>query len=87
MVVKLGLSHCWRYKGNECSRIGLRGTHLGPRRDEVAGEWRRLHIMELYDMNSSLDFIRVFKSRRTRWTGYVVCMGEKKCIQGFGGET
>jgi hypothetical protein len=48
---------------------------LGPRRNEVAGEWRRLHIEELYDVDPSLDFIPVFKSRRTKWTGYVACMG------------
>ena len=60
---------------------------MGPRRDEVAGEWRRLHIVELYDTDCTPDFIPVFKSRRTRWTGYVACMGETKCIQGFGGET
>jgi len=48
---------------------------LGPRRDEVAGEWRRLHIVELYDTDCTPDFIPVFKSRRTRWTGYVACMG------------
>jgi hypothetical protein len=29
-------------------------------------------------MDSSLDFIRVFKSRRTKWTGYVACMGERR---------
>ena len=47
-----------------------------------------MYIVEFYDMNSSLDFIRVFKSRRTKWTGYVECKGgEKKCIQGFGEET
>jgi hypothetical protein len=35
-----------------------------PKRDEVRGEWRRLHNKELYDFYSSLDIIRVIKSRR-----------------------
>jgi len=51
---------------------------LGSRRDEVAGEWRRLHIVELHDINSSLYFILVFKSRKTGWTGYVACMGGRR---------
>jgi hypothetical protein len=39
---------------------------FGPKRDEVTGEWRRLHHEELDDLYSSPNFIRVFKSKRTR---------------------
>jgi hypothetical protein len=60
---------------------------LGPNRDEVTGEWRRLHKEELYDLYSSPNTIRVIKSRTIRWTGYVTRKGrEKRCIQDFGGE-
>jgi hypothetical protein len=37
---------------------------FGPRRDEVMGEWRRLHNEELNDLYSSPNIVRVIKSRR-----------------------
>jgi hypothetical protein len=49
---------------------------FGPKRDEVTGEWRRLHNKELNDLSSSPNIIRVIKSRRMRWAGYVARMGE-----------
>jgi hypothetical protein len=59
---------------------------FGPKRDEVRGEWRRLHNKELYALYSALNIIRVIRSRRLRWAGHVARMG-KGCIQGFSGET
>jgi len=49
---------------------------FGPRRDEVTGEWMRLHKEELNDLYSSPNIVRVIKSRRMRWAGHVACMGE-----------
>jgi hypothetical protein len=49
---------------------------FGPRRDEVTGEWRRLHNEELNDWYSSPNIVRVIKSRRMRWAGHVARMGE-----------
>jgi hypothetical protein len=40
---------------------------FGPKRDEVAGEWRKLHSVELHNLYSSPDIIRQIKSRRMRW--------------------
>jgi hypothetical protein len=57
---------------------------FGPKRDEVTGEWRKLHNEELNDLYSSPNIVRVNKSRRMRWMGYEE---EEMCIQGFGGET
>jgi hypothetical protein len=51
---------------------------LGLRRDEVTGEWRRLHNEELIDLYSSPNIVRVIKSRRMRWTGHVARMGERR---------
>jgi hypothetical protein len=42
---------------------------LGPKRDEVSGEWRRLHDGELNDLYSPPNIIRGIKSRRMRWAG------------------
>jgi hypothetical protein len=48
---------------------------FGPRRDEVTGEWRKLHNEEL-NVYSLPNIVRVVKSRRMRWAGHVVLMGE-----------
>ena len=51
-----------------------------PRRDEVTGEWRRLHNEELNDLYSSPNTVRVIKSRRMRWAGHVARMGEERGV-------
>ena len=51
---------------------------FGPRRDEVTGEWRRLHNEELNVLYYSPNIVRVIKSRRMRWVGHVSCMGEER---------
>jgi hypothetical protein len=60
----------------------LRGI-FGPKRDEVTGEWRRLHNEELNDLYSSLNIIRVIKSKRMRWAGHVAPMGKREVHTGF----
>ena len=50
----------------------------GLRRDEVTGEWRRLHNEELNDLYFSPNIVRVIKSRRMRWAGHVARMGEER---------
>ena len=57
-------------------RVVLRRI-FGPRRDEVTGEWRRLHN-ELNGLYSSPNIVRVIKSRRMRWAGHVARMGEER---------
>jgi hypothetical protein len=49
---------------------------FGLKRDEVTGDWRKLHIEELRDLYSSPSIIRIIKSRRARWTDHVARMGE-----------
>ena len=53
---------------------------FGPRRDEVTGEWRRLHNEEINDLYSSPNIVWVIKSRRMRWAGHVACMGEERGV-------
>ena len=45
-----------------------------PKRDEVTGEWRKLHNEELNDLYVSHNIVRVIKSRRMRWAGHVARM-------------
>jgi hypothetical protein len=53
---------------------------FGHRKDEVTGEWRKLHNEELNDLYSSPNVVRVTTSRRMRWVGHVVRMGERRGV-------
>jgi hypothetical protein len=48
---------------------------FGPKRDEVTGEWRKLHNDELHDLYSSPSIIRILMARRMRWAGHVAQIG------------
>jgi hypothetical protein len=54
---------------------------FGPKRDEMTGEWRKMHNEELNDLYSSPNIVRVVKSRRMRWAGHVARMGEDRGVQ------
>jgi hypothetical protein len=64
----------------------VRRRIFGLQRDEVMGEWRKLHNEELHNLYSSPDIIRKVKSRRMRWAGHVARMGEEISRQGFVGK-
>jgi hypothetical protein len=53
---------------------------IGPKRDEVTGEWRKLHSEELHNLYSSPDIIRQIKSRKMRWAGHVARMREERKV-------
>jgi hypothetical protein len=53
---------------------------FGPKRDEVTGQWRKLHNGELHNLYSIPDIIRQIKLRRMRWAGHVACMGEGRNV-------
>jgi hypothetical protein len=53
---------------------------FGPKRDEVTGEWRKLHSEELHNLYSSPDIIKQVKSRRMRWAEHVARMEEEKKV-------
>jgi hypothetical protein len=55
-------------------------TIFGPKRDEVTGEWRKLHNEELHNLYSSPDIIRQIKSKRMRLAGHVARMGEERKV-------
>jgi hypothetical protein len=51
---------------------------FGPKRDEMMGDWRKLHNEELHNLYSSPNIIRTIKSRKIRWAGCVAQMWEKR---------
>jgi hypothetical protein len=62
------------FKNRVLSRV------FGPKRDEVRGEWKKLHNEELNDLYSLPNIVRVVKSRRMRWAGQVARMGEDRGV-------
>jgi hypothetical protein len=60
----------------------LRGV-FAPKRDKVTGEWKKLHNEELHDLYCSPTVVRVIKSRRMRWAGYVARTGEWRGVCRF----
>jgi len=53
---------------------------FGPKRDEVTGEWRKIHNEELNDLYPSPNVVRVIKSRRMRWAWHVARIGEGRGV-------
>jgi hypothetical protein len=53
---------------------------FGPKRDEVTGEWRKLHKEKLNDLYCSPNIVRVIKWRRIRWAGHVARMGKRRGV-------
>jgi hypothetical protein len=56
---------------------------FGRKRDEVIRDWRKLHNEELHNLYSSPSIIRMIKSRRMRWAGYVARMGRRGMHIGY----
>ena len=56
---------------------------FGPKRNEVTGEWGKLHNEELNDLYCSPNIVRMIKLRRMRWVGHVACMGRGVAYTGF----
>jgi len=59
---------------------GLLRIIFGPKRDEVTGEWRKLHNEELNDLYCSLPVVRVIKWRSMRWARHVARLGVRRGV-------
>jgi hypothetical protein len=57
------------------SLLGVLRRIFGPKRDEVTGEWRKLHNEELHDLYPSPNIVWVTKFRRLRWMGHITWNG------------
>jgi hypothetical protein len=68
----LGKEHRLRVSENRMLR-----RIFGPKREEVVGDWRRLHNEERRNLYVTPNIIRMIKSRM-RWEGHVICMGEMR---------
>jgi hypothetical protein len=53
---------------------------FGPKREEVTGQWRKLHNDEPNGLYSLPNIMRVIKSRRLRWAGHVTRVGEGRVV-------
>jgi hypothetical protein len=85
MILPVVLYGCetWSLTLREEHRLTVFGNKVfrrifGPKRDEVTGEWRKLHNKELGDLYSSPSIIRIIKLRRMRWAGHVARIGEMR---------
>jgi hypothetical protein len=82
LVVQYGCE-TWSLTLREEHRLGVSENRVlrrifEPRRDEVRGEWRKLHNKELHDLYCSPRVVRIMKSRRMRRAQHVARMGEKR---------
>ena len=68
----------WSLTLREERRLRVFRKVFGPKRDEVTGEWRKLHNEKLNDLYSLPNIVRVIKLRRMRWAGHVARMGEDR---------
>ena len=60
---------------------------FGTKRKELMREWSELDDEGFNDLHPSPDVMRVIKSRRMRWAGFVARVGEERRIEGFAGES
>jgi hypothetical protein len=83
LLVVLYGCETWSLKLREERRLRVSENRVlrrvfGPKRDEVTGEWRKLHNEEVNDLYPLPNIVRVVKSRRMRWAGHVALMGEDR---------
>jgi len=82
MGVMLGLTFCEKRRVRVFENRVLRKM-FGSKRDNITGDWRKLHNGELYDLYYSRNIIQAIKSKIMRWAGHAARMVDRRCIQDF----
>jgi hypothetical protein len=67
----------WSLALTKEQRLRLLRRIFGRKREEVVGDWRRLHYEELHNLDASLNIIMVIRLRRMGWAGNVTRMGKR----------
>jgi hypothetical protein len=82
IILPLVLCGCetWSLILREERRLRVFENIIRPKRDEVTGEWGKLHSEELNDLYCSPNIIRECKSRRMRWAGHVALMEDRRGV-------
>jgi hypothetical protein len=82
MILPVVLYGCeiWSLTFREQRNLRVLRRIFGPERDEVMGGCRKLHHKELHNLYTLLSIIRMTKSRRIRWAGHIIRMGEKRNV-------
>jgi hypothetical protein len=87
IILSVALYGCetWYLTLKEIRRLRLFDNRVlrrlfGSKRNEVTGEWRKLHKEEFNDLYSSTNIFRVIKSRRMRWAGHVARMWDSSGV-------
>jgi hypothetical protein len=80
LPVVLYVCDTWSLTFREEYRLRVFRRIFGPNKDEVMGDWRKLHNEELRNLYFSQSIITMIKSCRMRCVGYVACMREEECI-------
>jgi hypothetical protein len=78
-------SETWSLTLREEHRLGMFENRVlrrifGPKRDDVTGEWRKLHNEELRGLYSSPSIIKIMKPRKMRWVGHVARLGGEEFV-------
>jgi hypothetical protein len=79
LIAEFKIKNCNKHRLRVFENRVLRRI-FGPKRDEVTGEWRKLHSEEFHNLYSSPDIVRQVKSRLMRWAGHVARMGEERKV-------
>jgi hypothetical protein len=78
--VHFNTSRVYGSRNNIFMKVGFLQRIFGSKRNEVTGEWRKLHNEEVNELYTTPNIVRVIKSRRMKWAEHVARMGEERDV-------